>query len=738
MHMHLDTPTRLPAAEATAATWRTELAARARQHAGHSLATCLAWLETPLLNALQEFDQRLFTMADRARNHLEQQACFESRNTLERGGEAFRARFAAGLRDRFVRLGELGRRDGGQPERIELSLVDTVEQEESDALAVLASRAEARHASHLFELGYRLAVLAASPPLEGEAQPAGPRALVAVLRDAAAPLHFSPAHRLLFFQAFENAMMASLDTLYGALNDHLRENGILPHLRVNAYARPAVAAPRATPARSPEPEASVRDPAPAAPTDHLSVLESLRDLLAQRVQHTGGARAASIPARIASADELQIALGALQGHLSDVAGNASREIRSAQRLRAELIAQLSANRPPGSPPVALTPEHSDTVELTAMLFENIAQELTTTGTARSLLGGMQWPVLRTAVSDKAFFEQQDHPARRLLNTVAEAANDWIDRADGDSALQEKLERVVGEVATAPAIDPRWVADIENHVAALSRKAQVAERRLAEAMEGRERLAQARRRAGELMAERMTTRSPRGVLKILLERTWSDVLALNLLRSDEGSPAFAACLDITDQLLGRQPIVNLAHLQAEVETRLQHVGMHADEAAEVARRLLRQQQDDDAALTNTDIALRLKQRPRFGEEVLASAGETAPAPVEERKLSTPARAQLAALRQREAGTWYEFTQFDGSIVRRKLAWYSPTGDRALFVNANGVRAEDRTLSQLANDLARGTAREWVAPQSSLMERAWQAIAGSLRRGPAGPTSTARAS
>jgi hypothetical protein len=720
--MSMESPNHPHTAEASASTWRKELSPRARQHAAHSLATCLAWVETPLIASLHEFDQRMFAMADRARNHLEQQTCFESRHALERGAEGFRVRFTAGLRDRFVRLGEPATAKSTTSERLELSLVDTQEQEENDALAVLATRGETRHASQLFELGYRMAVLAASAPLEGEAQPAGPRALAAVLRQAAAPLPLSTEHRLLFFQSFDTRMMGSLDTLYSALNDHLRENGILPRLRVSPYTRAATPVPHVPVARSHEMQ--VPTPVAAAVDGNISVLESLRDLLAQRTHQPS---AAAGPARLASADELQIALGALQGHLSDVAGHASREIRSAQRLRTELIAQLSVNRPAGSPPVALSPEQGDTVELTAMLFENLAQELTKSGAARSLLGGLQWPVLRTAVSDRGFFEHRDHPARRLLNTVAEAANDWLDHADADPVLAEKLERVVENIATAPAIDPQWVADIEQHVAALNRKAQVAERRLAEAMEGRERLAQARKRAGELMSERMTERSPRGVLRILLERTWSDVLALNLLRSDEHSEAFLACLDITDQLLGRSPIVNLAHLQAEVETRLQHVGMHADEAAEMARRLLRQQQDDDAAPTNTDVAMRLRQRPRFGEEVLAATEEVAKAPtVPEHKLPSRVQLMLAELRLRQAGSIYEFSLPDGTLARRKLAWFSPASGRCLFVNTNGIRAEDHNLVELATALVRGTAREYVAPQTSLLDRAWQAIAGSLRR------------
>ena len=82
-----------------------------------------------------------------------------------------------------------------------------------------------------------------------------------------------------------------------------------------------------------------------------------------------------------------------------------------------------------------------------------------------------------------------------------------------------------------------LADIQQHLALLTRKAQTAERRHVEAMQGRERLDQARQRASALIGERFAQSPPRGLLRALLDRAWSDVLALTLLRHGEDSDAF---------------------------------------------------------------------------------------------------------------------------------------------------------------------------------------------------------
>ena len=734
------------------------LSPRAEREAQQGLSLCLTWLDMPLRESLRDFSQRLFATAESTRNHLEQQECFDCRNIVEREGPAFRNRFAAHLSERFRHLGENVESKSATGDHLtlgmNLSLVDPEEQEQTDALTSMAARGEARSASSLFELGYRMAVLAGTPPLEGDALPAGPRALTGALEAAVAPLPLSSAHRLLLFQAVDTHVLGHSEAFYGALNEHYRTRGILPGFRV--YPNVRVSTPPAAERRGRPGEASAaggggggggagsyggagssggggsggggHETAPVTATSegHIGVLESLRDLLANRVASQGRG-AGFAPDRLVSEDELQTALFALQGHVSEVADAAQREIRSAQSLRDELLNQLNRGRPAGSPPAELTLEQGDTVELTAMLFQNLGQQLGVASPGRAVLGGLQWPMLRAAVNDRGFFDRPEHPARQLLDTVSEAAHHWLDPAEGepDAALVDRLERLVVEASHAQVIDPAWRSEIEQQITQLSRKAHVAERRQIEAMEGRDRLERARQRATEIMGERLGGgAAPRGVLRILLERTWADVLALHILRGGETGEAFLHCLGVTDQLLGRRPIADVQKLRVEVERGLEHLGMHPSEAAQVAAGLFETpaKQTDDA-LTPTDVALRLKQRPRLGEGT--AHGETV-APVEPTALDSAARAVYDSFATLRFGTWFEFIHTDGTTSRRKLAWFSPTTGRCLFVNQRGSRADDIDLTRLARLIATGEAREWREQRISFIDRAWQAVARSLRR------------
>ena len=768
--------------------------ARAQRLIEASHALCVEQLRGPLRRCLGEFDQQLFKLAEGAHRHQEQQDFYSSRQLVRQAQASLEERFMANLGIAFEQIGSTTKppADGEPKPWQSLQLLDPAEQELTMAVSQLGARSDVRHSSVLYELGYRLAVLVGAPPLEGEALPLGPHALAKAFREASAELPLPLPHHLLLLHSFDQWLLQSLTPIYDAVNALLQADGILPQLRSIPVPRQFAKRARAIrnesaaePAPSPAGAAPASAPAPASASasasasDSIEVLESLRNLLAQRRAGSGSA-AGPAAGRVASTDELQTALGALQQHLAQVTDHASRELRSAQRLREELLTQLNLNNPAGAPQTQLTGEQGDTVELVAMLFEQLGQQLQQGGNARALLSNLQVPVLRMAVADRNFFEQREHPARKLLDAVTATANDWLDGSDDESnrPLAAKLEQLVARAAQEPpsaGLYTTLLADIEHHLGLLSRKAQAAERRHVEAAQGRERLDQARQRASALMSERFAQSAPRGLLRALLDRAWSDVLALTLLRHGEDSEAFQAQLTITDQLLGRLPVDDRLQLHREVEGGLQQIGMHAEEARQVAQRLLGTGADSiasqapSAAATNpaakvasaaappaparsggsaaarapapvaavpaelpsaTDLAMRLKQHHRLGEEQDASARSAG--------IGQPS-AQAPVLGPREArihnylsklpfGSWFEFVDpSTGQITQRKLAWYSPMSGRCLLVSRRGQRGEEMNLSQLAAEIASGRVCEVPQQRESLLDRAWRGLTGSLRQG-----------
>ena len=740
--------------------------ARAQHLIETSYTLCVEGMHEPVRHCLGEFERQLFQLADHAQRSDQQHECFASRQRVLQGRNSVLQSFmeqvgnALNELDRPSDKSSLGNEPGPW---LSLELLDPSVQEMSMALEQLGARGEVRHGRALYELGYRLAVLIGSPPLEGQSLPLGPHALSRAFHLASAELELPHPHQLLLLQHFDQWVIPALGTLYDTINLRWQSDGILPQLRSIPVPRQTNRRPRT--GISDAATASEAASAPAAAEgasrppgsggggeDSIHVLESLRDLLSQR-RGGPGTSTGEGAGPVASEDELQLALGALQQHLAQVTDHASRELRSAGRLREELLAQLNLGKPAGAPRTQLSSEQGDTVELVAGLFEQLGQQLQQGGNARNLLGNLQVPVLRVAVADHSFFEKREHPARQLLDTVAAAANDWLDGSDDESnrPLAAKLEQLVSRANQEPpsaGLYTTLLADIEHHLALLTRKAQAAERRHVEAAQGRERLDEARQRASALMAERFAQSPPRGLLRALLDRAWSDVLALTLLRHGEDSKAFRAQLAITDQLLGRLPTPDRLQLQQDVESGLQQIGMHAEEAEQVAQRLLGAGTPDPAVdlPSATDLALRLKQHQRLGEQLADQEPAPPAAPVVKRAAVVPTKvasppppaARPPAVEPRELrieqrlrklpfGSWFEFIDpGSGQIARRKLAWYSPMSGRCLLVSRRGQRGEEMTMTQLAHEVASGRACEVPAEPESLLDRAWRSLTGNLRQ------------
>lgn len=765
----------------------------------------LGWLRDPLQRCLDDLEQQMFGLADQARDPFNQQRHFASRQKLLHERARFEQAFMDAVSEAIGELGAIVAPPAAAAAPLTLSLLDTSEQEMTLALDKLASRGEARGGSMLYELSFRLAVLVSMPPLDGDRMPLGARALAQAMRKAHAAIALADEYELLLLKSYESSFLAQLPQLYTQINALLAADGILTELRPFPLARAPKAARAHTSTSAPASEDSPNADAPsmpphrpapafapaslsrhdyprpgAAPSHYqsIAVLDSLRELLAHRPASRAdvdpsGAAQAHAAGPIATSEELQSALHALQQHLTEVTDQASRELRSAQRLREELLKQLNVGKPAGAHPTGLSSEQGDTVELVAMLFEQLSRQLHQGEEANALLGGLQMPVLRMAVSDRNFFDQKEHPARQLLGKVTEAAHDWLDDkgSDPDRSLRDKLEQLVERASREPpsaGLYTSLLADIQQHLNLLSRKAQAAERRHVEAMQGRERLEQARQRAGDLMTERFARTPPRGLLRALLDRAWSDVLALTLLRHGETSEAFINQLAITDQLLGHLAITDRAQLRSEVETGLQQIGMHQEEAAQVAQRLINPTDvpisGSQDVLSNTDLAMRLKQHKRLGENlpkpsespaaVLPVQADTAlpapdarPAP-DPRSAAPPSRSADAIsvlkrppphprelkmqdqLRQMAFGSWLEFTdRKTGQISQRKLAWYSPISGRALLVTRRGQRSDEVTLAQIAHEMVRGRARRVEETSESLIDRAWSRLTRSLLK-PAG--------
>lgn len=401
--------------------------------------------------------------------------------------------------------------------------------------------------------------------------------------------------------------------------------------------------------------------------------------------------------------------------------------RSMADLHNALLAQVRADH--GSQ-AALTVKDSDTFDLLDMLYGQIQREVRPDAVSADLLTRLQVPVARAALSDPAFFVRDQHPARELLNAVAEAGANWLGEEDVDPQLVQKLglavDQVVNDYDGDVAVFDTANEEIQQHFRALAHKAELAERRHVEAARGKERLEAAKQQASTSIEQLCAQAAPPRFVQALLKQAWSDVLTLTLLRNGETSPQWQQRQQETARIaevtcLAPGAAARDDALGNEVESALLQVGYHQDEAAAIARRLSTPGGEDDSS-SRTELTARLRARTRLGEQ--ADAGD--PRKVAPLARSTAEDDCYRQLRTLPFGTWFEFTtNQQGDVRRQRLSWYSLITDNALFVNQRGQKVGEHSLDALARLMAHGQVRIVTEDKGRLIDRAWQATLRTLR-------------
>lgn len=703
---------------------------------------------------LVDYEEQLFRLAEQARNPSQQAVHFETLRSVR----VNRADLVPRYLHELERVLSVIRQPPAKPVETShpvvgfghLRLVEDDAITEAGSLRAMAVRHEARCSLPLLLLGQRFGVLAGSPAFDAEHLPVGPQQLSRILADASHVLQISQDARLQLFKCFDTHVLSGYAHLVEALNSLLAQQGVLPNLSyVPLRTRPvnpvaAAASAQRTPAgqratASPPPlqrphTGRMGDDNAETPDDESGVtFPLLQELLAGRSELIGKLRP-EVPRPLRqqmSPHDLQTALDAQQSQDRVPRPGAS----GLSELRQALLAH---GRRKYGESISLSPEDSDAIELLGMLYAELAREVRRESSSSSLLERLQLPMLRVALQDHDFFARAHHPARQLLNAVAESGANWLADDERDPILEEHLRRAVDHVVQHyrgdAAVFSKANQPLQDHLHAMARKSEVSERRHVDAARGKEKLEVCKRRAQDVLTELIGTRSLPRFTHALLDQAWADVLTLTLLRNEEDSDAWKTRYEDTRSIIASacDGIAAPEGLQQRIIHGLDLVGYHGEEAALIARRLCADEvQVTDQLATRTELAIKLKSRARLGEQMGAD------------RPSLPERddgeeASYQELTQLPFGTWFEFvTNQQGDVVRRRLAWFSTVTGHALFVNQRGQRVDEQTLDSLARMMAKNQARVVTAGRNHLIDRAWQATLAALRNF-ANPSRNARGS
>ncbi|MES5815934.1 DUF1631 family protein [Pseudoxanthomonas sp. Soil82] len=664
----------------------------------------------------------LFQLADTAAPAL-QKEYLDAVQELKRDRESLVARFRAHLARAWQAL------EAGRPLSVErtlargndLTLVAEAELEVRLAVRNLAGAIQQAWRPELMRLDRYLGFIAGGMRLDSDSNPIGPEHLGVAFYAALSGTQLAPRAQLATVRVCEPGMVERVGRLYASLETQLlaiARASELPTGRARRRGIPGQARSARAEAdwisrffshwqggqRAPEAGHAIDVHARAG---HELLPAELHRLL-QDARAGGDPDAAGDGRRVLSPRELASALSLLQ--TTPHAG--FEEIDRGGDLRAGLRGQLLAHGAmlgidPAS--VRMDAADADTLDLVAMLFQAMLQESQLRADLRPVLGQLLVPVAKVALQDPRLFVRDSHPARRLLNLLADACDGNPGETAAELALLAQVQAVAGRVAR----------DFDEHLGVFlqaesefgayfeqyRRRVEIAERRAAELQRAEERRVAARTLAAGALEARMQGQALPPVLEGFLRRPWVQHLERVALREGAADgPATTAALAAADGLL-RACAEPAARDDAWLERQrpvLQRIYTEAGLAPDSA---------DAATATLLDVLRGLRAADLPAPEL--PPAPPAPAPVDEAAdsplpdeppeqvgfdMETAEYFQSLPL-----GTWLDFVDRFGQVQAGKLAWVSPISGRRMFVNRRGARFCVASPEQLATMVRLGRLR-----------------------------------
>jgi hypothetical protein len=392
-----------------------------------------------------------------------------------------------------------------------------------------------------------------------------------------------------------------------------------------------------------------------------------------------------------------------------------------------------------------------TIDIVAMLFDYIFEDRHIPATVKALLGRLQIPVLKVALLDKTFFSAKSHPARRLIDLLAESAIGLDESNAAEAAVLVLIEGVVQSVLTEFDTDLALFEKLVARVEAFIEERKTAEssvvERSARLIEERERSEIARVVAEDEVARRLELRAwVAQPVREMLSDAWVRALAQVQSAEGEGSPAWQALLQTMDDLLWsiepkaasedrKRLVTMLPAMLRSLEAGLERAAVGEAERDAFMGALV----DCHAAAVKSGLrgmaALPEIPQPEVREDA-SLAREMVPAgdiQVSEIRLKTPrGKAPIRNVFTRtgiwtnlQRGTWVEFAGCAEPAMRARLTWISPNKGVYLFTNPlSSAAAVSISPEALAEQMRLGEAR--MLDDAPLVGRAVDSMLANLRR------------
>ena len=499
----------------------------------------------------------LAQLAARARDSSRRQLYESGHALLANGGlrllRHFRGSFCRACEQAIAQL--TGNDRDTWEEEHELSLVDANAFERDLAIARLSAKAGYACSQQLTALDRRVAALLGRQRLESDRDPFSVKLLFTAFADGAEASWAGGQLSLILLETFEHYTSDRLPDIYRSLNTYLVEQGVLPNLPVEVDAREH---------EFDRPHRGGSSGSGETIDDVFTQLTS--GLLGERAQRghrrsdqgadqdggsAGGAGTSSdAPTDGAMApmvlSQLIDGLTGLQRGRSSAATSLGIDPTAVDTRSSDLLRSLGA-----SPLLRwLQPNDAATVELVAMLFDCMFSDGELPNQLQEEIGKLQVPILKAALLNKAFFSDQGHPARRLLDVIAAGARGWS--GEEQEALLKRIRAAVDNVLASfdddAAVFNTEVEQIEAVLRAADQKARSQVGELVKRLEQRDRKVVVQTLVADQIDRRRDGQTLPPPVAAFIDEHWRELLGRIYIRYGDASDDWQDALATLEALI----------------------------------------------------------------------------------------------------------------------------------------------------------------------------------------------
>jgi hypothetical protein len=694
--------------------------------------------------AMGRVDDYLFDRSQSGNDDLGLTALRDVRRVRAQIGQRFEQALIAGFR--HLR----DPRDGtaSLTEHAGLSLLAEDALEEQLANEQLAESLTRMHAPSLELLGKRLGHILGQDTIKAGDNPFSPTFIAAALRKAAEAVELDAGVRIVVFKFFERELGSALAQAYDRSNTLLVAAGVLPQLRATSKAE---AMPSGSLPGEPAEAAGGYGQGGAAQGGMAGGMQNMQPNPADQAMFANmlgmlqgwrsaigpmGGQGGTGPAVTLGSNELLSILSLLQRDLPA-------RMQLAQRTDENPLAvQLREEVVHGARKLGVTSDNlqldgldEDAVDLVALLFDVLLDGPQFDTDVRRKIGRMLVPYVKVAVKDRRMFMFKEHPARRLLNTVAEACEGNRGEAPQERELlghvDSTINRLVAEFNEDVAIFETLEQELRSYMAQHRKRFELAEKRAAEAQRGRERLDQARSAINAELTQHRGERELPAVMDEFLNRYASHHLTQVVLRDGHGSPRHEDAMRAVDDMLVAFDYAELRTPPSELPpfpvTQFETILASSGCIDDAARSAIETLQDALVRLAKGEQAADISSHMPEQRLVADAVAQPEPEPVLEVVAGTDTLdfdgKTLERMRKLQVGSWIQLATSAERIEPAKVSWISPISGRLLMVNRRGIRVLVASAEELAAmaKLGKVSLREGDTP----FEDAMQQVAGRLQ-------------